>query len=296
MTITVEPELLPRIRTAQRSEITEYAIYRNLARMARGPNAGILERIARDEKRHHDFWERITGRAERPARLRVAFYTVLARLLGLTFAFKLMERGEDFAQGEYERLAHIPGVDAIIHDEEDHEHELIAMLEDEPLEYAGSIVLGLNDALVELTGALAGLTLALADGRIVATAGLVTGLAASLSMAASEYLSSKSEADAAGTAKNPLKAAVYTGTAYVLTVILLIAPFFLLGNVYAALGTTLAIAVVIIALFTAYIGVARDLAFWPRFLEMTGISLGVALISFGIGWAARALLGPGAAG
>ena len=296
MTLEVAPELLPRIRRAQRSEITEHAIYRNLARLAKGPNGEILERIARDERRHHDFWTRITGSEARPDRLRVAWYTALARCLGLTFALKLMERGEDFAQEEYERLRHIPGVDRIIHDEEDHEHELIAMLEDEPLEYAGSIVLGLNDALVELTGALAGLTLALGNGRVVAMAGLVTGLAASLSMAASEYLSSKSEADAAGSSKRPLKAAVYTGTAYVLTVILLIAPFFLLGNVYAALGTTLGIAVVIIALFTAYIGVARDLPFWPRFLEMTGISLGVAAISFGIGWVARAVLGPGAAG
>ncbi len=296
MESSVAPELVPRLRQVQRSEITEYEIYRSLARIAKGPNREILERIARDERRHHDFWVRFTGGGARPSRVRVLFYTFLARFFGLTFALKLMERGEDLAQQEYEQLRHIPGVDTILHDEEDHEHELIAMLEDEPLEYAGSIVLGLNDALVELTGALAGLTLALADGRIVAMAGLVTGLAASLSMAASEYLSSKSEADAAGVTKRPVKAALYTGTAYVVTVILLIVPFFTFGNVYVALGTTLAIAVVIIALFTAYIGVAKDLPFWPRFLEMTGISLGVALVSFGIGWVARAILGPGAAG
>lgn len=290
MNQAVAPELLPRVRRVQRAEITEREIYRRLARLAKGENAEILEKIGKDELRHHDFWARLTGVRERPGRLTVLLYTWLARLFGLTFALKLMERGEDFAQQEYERMRHIPGVDAIIHDEEEHEQQLIGMLHDEPLEYAGSIVLGLNDALVELTGALAGLTLALGKGHIVAVAGLVTGLAASLSMAASEYLSSKSELDESSV-KSPLKAAVYTGSAYVLAVILLILPFFLLHSVYAALGTTLAVAVLIIAVFTFYISVAKDLAFWPRFLEMSGISLGVALISFGIGWAVRSVLG-----
>lgn len=290
MSASVAADLLPRLRRIQRTEITEQEIYRRLSKRARGENAEILERIGRDERRHHDFWAKITGLRERPSRLQVLFYTWLARIFGLTFTLKLMERGEDLAQKEYEQLTHIQGVETILHDEEEHERRLLDMLHDEPLEYAGSIVLGLNDALVELTGALAGLTLALANGRLVAMAGLVTGLAASLSMAASEYLSSKSEMDET-TVKSPLKAAVYTGSAYVLAVTLLIVPFFMLDNVYAALGSTLTIAVAIIAVFTFYISVAKELSFWPRFLEMTGISLSVALISFGIGWVVRSVLG-----
>ncbi|MDI6704563.1 MAG: VIT1/CCC1 transporter family protein [bacterium] len=82
------------------------------------------------------------------------------------------------------------------------------------------MVLGLNDALVELTGALAGFTFALQNTRVVAMAGLITGVAASLSMTTSEYLSTKSE----GGAKSPFKASVYTGSAYVLTVMFLIFP------------------------------------------------------------------------
>ena len=41
------------------------------------------------------------------------------------------------------------------------ESALLQLLDEEKLRYTGSIVLGLNDVLVELTGALAGLTLAL---------------------------------------------------------------------------------------------------------------------------------------
>jgi vacuolar iron transporter family protein len=37
--------------------------------------------------------------------------------------------------------------------------------------------------------------------------------------------------------------------------------------------------------------VARDLPFWRRFAEMAGISLGVAAISFGIGYLVRAVFG-----
>lgn len=62
------------------------------------------------------------------------------------------------------------------------------------LSYMSSVVLGLNDALVEFTGALAGFTLALNEPRLVALTGSITGVAAALSMAASEYLSTKSDA------------------------------------------------------------------------------------------------------
>ena len=58
------------------------------------------------------------------------------------------------------------------------------------------MVLGLNDALVELTGTLAGLTFALANARLVALAGIITGIAATLSMAASNYLAERANGSA----------------------------------------------------------------------------------------------------
>ena len=63
---------------------------------------------------------------------------------------------------------------------------------------------GLNDALVELTGALAGLTFAFKDSRTIALAGLITGISASFSMAASDYLSNKADDDG----KNPTRSAI----------------------------------------------------------------------------------------
>ena len=116
-------------------------------------------------------------------------------------------------------------------EEEVHEQKLIGLINEERLEYMGSVVLGLNDALVEFTGALAGFTLALSDSRLIALTGSITGIAAALSMASSEYLSTKSEG---GETKHPIKAAIYTGIAYIITVVALVAPFILIENVLIA--------------------------------------------------------------
>jgi VIT1/CCC1 family predicted Fe2+/Mn2+ transporter len=147
-------------------------------------------------------------------------------------------------------------------------------------------VLGLNDALVELTGALAGFTLALSDNKIISLVGLVTGISAALSMAASDYLSSKAEGD-----PKARKSAVYTGVAYFFTVILLILPFLVITSKFLALGITLATAILIIFVFNYYISTAKDLNFKARFLEMATISMGVAAFSFFVGYALKFILG-----
>jgi VIT1/CCC1 family predicted Fe2+/Mn2+ transporter len=205
-----------------------------------------------------------------------------------------MERSEEDAQDNYEQLREaIPEAEAIIRDENEHEDALIQLLDEERLRYVGSIVLGLNDALVELTGALAGLTLALQDTKLIALTGSITGIAAALSMGASEYLSTKSEESADGKRpfKNPVRASIYTGGAYVVTVLILILPYLILENFYVCLGCTLAAAVLIIAFFNYYISVAKDVPFKDRFLEMTGLSLGVAALSFLVGFIIRSFLG-----
>jgi VIT1/CCC1 family predicted Fe2+/Mn2+ transporter len=273
----------------QCNEITEFHIYHNLAKTTKSPqNKEILERIATDERRHYDQWHRYTQEHVKPDRLRVWFYTWVARIFGLTFGIKLMEKGEEAAQVSYLDIKHaIPEAEAIAREEDEHEKALINLLDEERLQYVGSIVLGLNDALVELTGALAGFTLALQNTRLIALTGSITGIAAALSMGASEYLSTKAE----DTVKHPVKASVYTGTAYVFTVLALIMPYLVLQNYFVCLGCTLITAVLIIAFFNYYISVAKDIPFRSRFLEMAGLSLGVAAFSFMIGFLLRAFLG-----
>ena len=107
-------------------------------------------------------------------------------------------------------------------------------------------------------------------------------------MAASEYLSTKTE----GSGKqHPVKAALYTGTTYVLTVLLLIVPYLLLSNYYISLACTLSTVVLIIAFFNFYIAVAMDQPFKRRFAEMAALSFGIAGLSFLIGLLLRLVLG-----
>ncbi|HKJ67306.1 MAG TPA: VIT1/CCC1 transporter family protein [bacterium] len=275
---------------AQRAEITEHYIYRNLANLTKDPrNRQILEEIAEDELEHYEFWQTHTGTTIKPKRWKIRFYTLLARLLGLTFAIRLMEAGEDLAQETYHEISReIPQAAEIEKDEMDHEEELIEMLDEELLQYAGSVVLGLNDALVELTGAIAGLTLALQNTSLVAIAALITGISAAFSMAGSEYLSTKTEDEGS---RNPLKASVYTGVAYFCTVLVLVLPFFIVVNPFLGLLWTLINAILIILIFNYYISVAKAYKFARRFWEMVGISMGVAGISFLIGLGIRHLLG-----
>nr|MBC7245061.1 VIT1/CCC1 transporter family protein [Chloroflexota bacterium] len=273
----------------QGTEITEHHIYARLAREAPSPeNRRILEKIAADELRHYQQWRAYTQQDVKPNRRNILWYYWISRIFGLTFGIKLMEQGEESAQANYERLyGIIPEAEDIAHEEDEHEQALIQLLDEERLRYVGSIVLGLNDALVELTGALAGLTLALRDTKLVALTGSVTGIAAAMSMAASEYLSTKSEEGE----KNPLRASFYTGTAYIATVLILILPYLILQNPYLCLACALLTAVAIIAFFNYYISVAKDVPFRRRFLEMTALSLAVTLLSFLIGFVIRAFLG-----
>jgi len=273
----------------QQTEITEYHIYKRLAKTIKSPeNAKILEQIAEDERRHYEGWKKYSQQEVPPHWFNLWFYYFVSMVFGFTFGVKLMEQGEQAAQANYESVAKVIPEAAQYQKEEDrHEQKLINMLDEERLQYAGSIVLGLNDALVELTGALAGLTLALQNVKLIALSGLITGIAASMSMAASEYLSTRSEE----TTKQPIRAAIYTGFAYIVTVALLVLPYLLFENYYLDLAIALTMAVIIIAVFNYYISVAKGESFRARFLEMAGLSLGVAAFSFVIGYLIRLWLG-----
>jgi len=273
----------------QQNEISEYHVYTRLAEATKSEaNREALQKIATDELRHYNAWKKFTKQDIEPDQWKTLKYVWISRLFGLTFSIQLMERGEETAQVRYGRLkSQIAEIEQMIEDEHTHEQALIQMIREEPIEYVGSVVLGLNDALVELTGALAGFTLALQNTRLIALSGAITGVAAALSMAASEYLSTRSEENQ----KEPLKAAFYTGIAYILTVIVLILPYLLLPNYYQALVVTLICAIIIIAFFNYYLSVVKNEPFRKRFLEMAGISLGVAGLSFIIGYLFKLIIG-----
>ncbi|GAB6010587.1 VIT1/CCC1 transporter family protein [Viscerimonas tarda] len=282
MDIALTPELKEKLVAAQRNEETESRVYENISRFVKDEdNKQIIIKISAEEKKHARIWKSYTNQEVNPDKYKVWLYTNIVRYFGLTFGLKLMESGEKNAIINYAEIGEfIPAAKSIQEDEENHERQLIDLLKDKSINYLGSIVLGLNDALVELTGVLAGLTFGLQNTRMIAFVGIITGISAAFSMAGSEYLSTKTDDD--GNVK-PVTAAIYTGIAYITTVILLILPYLLVQNIYLALGLCISTAILIIAIFNYYTSVAKGHAFKSRFLEMAGISLSVAFISFIIG-------------
>ncbi|MDD5166545.1 MAG: VIT1/CCC1 family protein, partial [Candidatus Omnitrophica bacterium] len=233
----LSPQLQNKVLEIQRNELTEQVIYKKLASIVKdNSHREILEQISQEELAHYDFFKSLTHTDIEPDKLKIFFYVSITRLFGLNFGLKLMETGEENAQETYESLRSVSNqVEKIIQEENTHEGQLVDLIKEERLKYASSVVLGLNDALVELSGALVGFTLALQNTRLVGIVGLITGIAAALSMAASEYLSTKHE----DTEKNPLKASIYTGITYIVTVAFLIFPYLVFKNIYLCLSWVL---------------------------------------------------------
>lgn len=286
----ISKKALSIIKKMQQSELTESVIYEKIAKFAKGEeNKKVLLRLSKEEKMHYEIWKKYTKIEMKPQKLKIFKYKVLARIFGFTFAVKLMEKGEENAQEEYETLASEVEESVVIkQQEEEHEKALLEMLDEERLKYVGSMVLGLNDALVELTGSLAGFTFAMQNTKLIALSGLIIGISATFSMASSEFLSARSEGR-----KDAFKSCLYTGIAYLITVVLLIAPYLIFGNsqYMYALFSMIGIVLLIIIAFTYYTSVAQSKPFKSRFLEMAIISVSVAVLSFFVGVFAKQLFG-----
>lgn len=282
-------------------ELFDHRIYRALAQRAPDEeNRRLLSELAEHEERHFRYWLEVGGLdpgSVRTSRLRHTVLLATTRLFGLAFIIRWLERGEEEAVRRYRGLLGTGLLDAeqegrlrqIVDDELGHEHELEQRIGDERTDYLGAAVLGLNDALVELTGGLTGLASSIADPRLIAFSGLVVGFAAALSMAASNFLSvdiGPSEGEL-----RPGRAAAYTGTAYILVVVALVAPFFIADDRIVALATAWTIAVAIIVAFAYYASVLQQSSFAKRLGQMLALGLGVAVVSFALGKAIGAVLG-----
>ena len=287
--------LLTLVKKLQAAEMLERMIYLKLQGSIKNEqDRKVLLEIADSELKHYEIWKNYTKVDVKPNMFLVYWYVFLGKLLGYTFTIKIMEKKQSaFNHVMVKDLAlelaeEIPDLEIIIKDEDEHEQLLIQMIDEEKLQYVGSMVLGLNDALVEFTGSLAGWTFAMQSNRLILLAGLITGISATLSMASSEYLSAKNDGE-----KNAVKSAVYTGIAYLTTVIILITPYAIFPDksFTQALILMLVLVIFIIAAFNYYIAVAKDLSFKAKFKEMSTVSLSVAFVSFLIGLAVKQFLG-----
>jgi len=276
-------------------ELLGHKLYLALAARERNErNRRLLEELARDELKHYEFWSRLSGPVQLGLRdrLKLRLLLALSRVAGKTFTIKLLERGEASTVGEYKRAAaELEGELAaelarVIGDEERHESELASSLDELAVRQLGSIALGVSDAIIELTGVLAGFAGYTGSPVQVAAAGLIVGVSAALSMAAAAYSQAKHERG-----KSPPAAAAFTGLFYMLTVLALVAP--LLLEVPTSLGVALSLvcALAILAAFSFFSAVVMERPFLREYLENAAVIMTVSLVGYAFGQAVKELTG-----
>lgn len=269
-------------------EYLDHRVYSALAAVEwNGRRRELLRRLSEVERRHFDFWLKFAGRY-RPslkARLYPYLFAFLRLLFGATFAAKLLERGEDKAVERYKMaldLMEAPedrkALESIIADEMEHEKEFIAQLDEAIVRYMSALVLGMADAIIEITGTHAGALGTTSSAIITGVVGLVVGVSAAISMASASYLQTKHE-----TGRSPTVAALVTGVGYVVAAALMSLPYFIADNIYAAFAASLAVSVLLALMFTYQGSVYADRDFRSEFVQTVGLLLGVAALAYLLG-------------
>ncbi len=286
-------KMLKFVKKLQKREITEQNIILKIKSSVKGErDRKILEEMANEEGKHYNIWKSYTKVDVKPNYFAINWFVFLSHLLGYTFVIKFLENmTDDFLKDEktFKKLIElIPEASTILTDELNHKVEFIELIDEERLKFVGSIILGLNDALIGISGTLVGFTFAYQNTHFTAMTTLISGMAAVFSMTSSEYLSSRAEGK-----PHAVRSGLSTGLAYFSTLVLLILPYCLLPkHMYIeALIIMLAMVFVIILAFNYYISVAKDLPFRRRFLEMAIITSSVMILSFLIGVAVKKFLG-----
>ena len=148
----------------------------------------------------------------------------------------------------------------------------------------GAIILGMHDAIVSLTGLIAGLFFAFTDANIIIITCIISSITAALSMGAANYLAVKTQ-----NRKTALKSAFYTGGAYIITCILLILPFFIFTYRTSTIVSVILMAIFII--FTFNRCCYHKQQFYKHFFEMLAICTIVSITAFFIGEIASQIFG-----
>jgi len=186
---SLSPEVLRQVARAQINEVTEYHIYKHLARNVKSPsNRSVLNKIADEELEHYRFWMDYNDEVE-PRWWKVKLYILLSRLFGMVFGLKLMERAESSAQKNYLELSKvIPGVGKIIEQETSHEKTLLNMLSDLRIRSFGTWLISMNMVLFVMAGILIALPYLMTSGFAIGTAGVLTAIVVSLADFSNTFL------------------------------------------------------------------------------------------------------------
>jgi len=274
-------------RIRMSDEWSDFTLYDRLSKTvdSDSPFAGVLKTLSTTEHGHYEFWRKYVPDEEpRLARLKLYWILFLRRFFGLTFATRYLDRHEANVVVEYKGLAQlIPESDraafnAMVADEKEHERAFAMKVESSAVRYISFVVLGLADALVEISGIHAGWLGLFDKTEIAGLAGVIAGGAASLAMASAAFAQAKQ-----GFQGSARLSAVYTGVSYFVTAVILATPYFLTANMVLALFSSLSLAVVLLAISTWYSVVIQQKLFLRDFVEILAILFATTIVVFALG-------------
>lgn len=273
----------------------DYSIYKALAKIEPEESfRAMIEKVTRYEHEDFLFWRGLSQQKKfSVSTFEILYFLFLRKIFGLIFTVKVLQGRARETAARYKKFLSQSTdqdlrrqIERMIEHEALHESELVAQLKENRVSFLSSIVLGINDGLIELTGALVGFSFALQDQLLIAEAGFITGAAASLSMASSAYMQARYGED-----RDPKKAGMYTGAAYFVVVLALVAPFFVFKEVFISLAAMFGIAFVIINALSLYGAVLLERNFVRQAGELFVASIGVGAVAFAIGMLFRLFSG-----
>ena len=159
----MDTNLLKVLKKFQANEMLGYEVYKRLSTDKRlsPENAETLSKIAELEKIHVETLGKYLGSINTSER-KIERLLLKSKILGFTFTLKRMEMIQKNlvpVEIQEELIRNIPELEHIFEEEEMIDKDLLTLLDEGRLIYVSSLVLGLNDALVELSGALRDLPL-----------------------------------------------------------------------------------------------------------------------------------------
>jgi VIT1/CCC1 family predicted Fe2+/Mn2+ transporter len=290
------PSLLEVAKVGCTDEYNDYAVYKRLAGYRTPKDSKLslaLNRLAQTEYGHYEFWKKfIPDFQPKLNTWKVNLILLLRTIFGVTFAVRYLERHESVVIDYYNSIANlIPQEDkqffeTMLSDEQEHEKQFSEEVESSAVRYISFVVLGLADALVEITGIHAGSLGIYNSTQLAGLAGIIAGAAASLAMASAAFAQAKQ-----GFSGSARLSAVYTGVSYFVTAVILASPYFLTRIMAEALSASLVLAVIIVALTTLYSSIISDKPFRRDFIEILSIMFGTTLVLYVLGYVIRVTVG-----
>lgn len=248
-------EIKELIIEAQRNEVTEYHIYKSLARHARDlSNKKLLEQIAAEELEHYRFWMNYGDEVD-PKWWKVNLYIFLSRIFGFVFALKLMEHNEQIAQKKYLALSKvIPEVEKLADDEKGHEKILLNMVSDNRLKGMGAWIISVNLIIFSLIFFIYALSVCLQNNHSLAPIGMISILA----VAGADLFSTLFLRNSQSIHKDQVKKGFFRFVSGIVTGGVILIPFYLSLDVIEALIFSTAIAIMVSLLLNYQFAVVSD--------------------------------------